>query len=157
MAVSQFYYRLFHHVEQEGVLNPLDSIQLYSLHYVYLPRINRALQTFIAGWNKHTISKTGGNSPLTLYSRELVQLCKSNRVAFDYYTQVSSNYGSGTSNDDEQFVSNTEFTVDIPPMIDLGETGENYLSSLVNPLSNSEVHAIDFYKCSVSIVTALLN
>ncbi len=62
----------------------------------------------------------------------------------DYYTQVSSNYDSSTSNDDEQFVSNTEVTVDISPMIDLGETGENYLSSLVNPLSNSEVHAIDF-------------
>ena len=83
VAVSQLYYRLFYHMESTGLLDPLDSVHLYALHFVFLPRINKALGDFIKGWNKHTLSNTGGLSPMKLYTKEMVRLRQSNLPAFD--------------------------------------------------------------------------
>ena len=158
VAVTHFYYRLFHYMEQEGQLDPLNSVHLYSLHYVYLPRINQALKTFIEGWNKHTISKTGGNSPLKLYTRKLVFLRKSNEEAFDYHTQVPSSYGAGTDDSEGEFVSGKDSAVHIPSIdINLDEHSTNVLATAINPLSHSDVHGIDLYEHTLCIVSALLN
>ena len=37
MAVLQLYYRLFYHLEELGLLDPLDEKHLFSLHYTFLP------------------------------------------------------------------------------------------------------------------------
>ena len=67
-AVTQVYYRLFYHMERMGLLNPLSDEHLFALHYVYLPRINAAITMFVNGWNTHSIAKTGGKSPMQLYT-----------------------------------------------------------------------------------------
>ena len=40
------FYRLFYFLEYHDLLNPLDEIHLFSLQYVYLPQINRAIENF---------------------------------------------------------------------------------------------------------------
>ena len=45
-GATKLYYRLFYYLEEHELLDPLDEKQLYSLHYVYLPRINRSLNVF---------------------------------------------------------------------------------------------------------------
>ena len=47
------YYNLFYHMESEGLLDPDNGIHLFSLHYVYLPRINASLRAFTEAWNRH--------------------------------------------------------------------------------------------------------
>ena len=47
-----FYYRLFYFLEENDLLNPLDEEDLFALHYVYLPRVNRSLQVFRSLQNK---------------------------------------------------------------------------------------------------------
>ena len=47
MAVFQLYYRLFYHMENAALLDPLDPVHLYALHFVLLPRINKALSEHI--------------------------------------------------------------------------------------------------------------
>ena len=42
-SVLQLYHRLFYHLENLGILDPLNCHHLYALHYVYIPWINRAL------------------------------------------------------------------------------------------------------------------
>ena len=44
-CISVFYY-LFYSLEDNGLLCPTDEIDLFSLHYVFLPRINAHLETF---------------------------------------------------------------------------------------------------------------
>ena len=39
-CVTTLYYRLFYFMEQQGILDPLNEVQLFALQYVYLPRIN---------------------------------------------------------------------------------------------------------------------
>ena len=43
-CVTSIFYRLFYYLEENELLNPIDIIQLFALHYVYKPRINHSLQ-----------------------------------------------------------------------------------------------------------------
>ena len=45
-CVTRLFYRLFYHLEHHGLLNPVNDIHLFALHYVYLKRINKALRVF---------------------------------------------------------------------------------------------------------------
>jgi len=50
---------------------------LFSLHFVYLPEINRSLQEFVNQWNHHGISTERGLLPLDpryLTSRQVLPL-----------------------------------------------------------------------------------
>ena len=42
-GVLYIYYQLFYHLEDNGVLEPTDNRDLFRLHHVYIPRINRHL------------------------------------------------------------------------------------------------------------------
>ena len=157
MAVSQLYYRLFYHMESTALLDPLDPVHLYALHFVFLPRINKALSDFIKGWNQHTLSKTGGQSPLKLYTKEMVRLRQSNLPAFDYFDSVSDYYGSEDDDDIDVAVSLGNNALDIPPVdINLGEECLEILKLMVDPLSQSDSYGIDLYKRTLSILQELL-
>lgn len=59
-VVVQLYKRLFYHLENTGLLNPLEPNHLYALRYVFIPRINRAISEFVDGWNRHPVGTCGG-------------------------------------------------------------------------------------------------
>lgn len=54
-CVTSLYYRLFYFMEQQEILDHLNNHHLFSLHFVYLPRINQALEIFHEWWNHHQI------------------------------------------------------------------------------------------------------
>lgn len=146
-AVSQLYYRLFYHMENSGLLDPLDSVHLYALHYVFLPRIKRAIGEFVNGWNRHTLSKTGGFSPIKLYTKGMI---RQSRIA-DFDT-VPEFYGST-----DYIVVTPENAVVVPPIdIDFNDDCLEVLQLLVDPLSNSESYGIDLYQQTLSVVQQLL-
>ena len=147
---------VFYHMESTGLLNPLDSVQLYALHFIFLPRINKVLSDFINGWNKHTLSKTGGQTPLKLYTKEMVRLRQSNLPTFDYFVSISDYYGSENDDDDDVTVL-PKNSLDIPPIdIYLSEDCLQILKQLVDPLSQSESYGIDLYERSLDIQQELL-
>ena len=39
---------IFHGMEDMGLLDPLSEVHLFALHFVYIPRVNKALQHFTA-------------------------------------------------------------------------------------------------------------
>ncbi|XP_066926370.1 uncharacterized protein [Clytia hemisphaerica] len=45
------YYEMFCHLENSGMLDLNDNIHLFSLWYVFKPRINRHLKLFSEGWD----------------------------------------------------------------------------------------------------------
>ena len=51
-SVTNLYYRLFYYMEDQRVLDPNNNMYIYALQYVYIPRINDALQVFQSGWNQ---------------------------------------------------------------------------------------------------------
>lgn len=77
------FYHLFHHMENLGLLDPCNEIHdISSLHYAYLPRINRRLRIFTSGHNSSPISTERNSTPLQLWVRGLLHLQHSNhRIA----------------------------------------------------------------------------
>ena len=65
-SVTLLYYRLFYHLEQQDLLDPLNNLHLWALHFVYLLRINRSLKEFILSWNNHPMRTTCHKSPQQL-------------------------------------------------------------------------------------------
>ena len=130
-AVIQLYKRLFYHLENTGLLNPLEPSHLYALHYVFLPRINRAISDFVDGWNRHPLSTCGGMSPLQLYTKEMVRLRQINLPSFDYFLPVTETYGMMN----EEYIPDSSDTVVIPSIdVHLSEETVETLKTNVIPL-----------------------
>ena len=154
-AVTQFYHSLFHYMEHCNLLNPLCPVRLFALHFVYTPRINRALELFVAGWNSHSISKTGGQTPLKLYTRGMIDLQqKLSTTSIDYFEDITEEYGA----EDITPELDSENTVDVPP-IDLNLTQEcmDSLKSVVDPLAESDKYGTDVYLTTLTAVEELVN
>lgn len=66
--------RLFLWMEREGLLDTDDPLQLWSLHFAYLPMINYYLDTFCQRWNHHSIRTAQNNSPRLLWLRSELML-----------------------------------------------------------------------------------
>ena len=58
---------LFYFLESVNALDPLWEVDLYALHYVYIPRINQPIETFRNAWHNHRMRTTGGHSPLQMF------------------------------------------------------------------------------------------
>ena len=83
-AVSCLFHQLFNQLELLDYLTHLSDTDLFALQYVYVPRINQALEQFIRGWNCHMIRGQRA-SPM--------QLFLSNRLVGNHEDPLSSNYG----------------------------------------------------------------
>ena len=57
---------------EETNLDPLNEVDMFCLHYVYLPRINAVLEEFIESWNNHSLSTAGSLTPNQLFVQTAV-------------------------------------------------------------------------------------
>ncbi len=53
-CLAPLYYQ-FYDLEDEGLLDPSDEIDLFCLHFVFLPRINQLLESFRAAYCRHKL------------------------------------------------------------------------------------------------------
>lgn len=65
-CVAAFYY-LFYSLEDSQLLNKDSQVDLFCLHYVYLPRINRQLSVFREMYGHHRIRGCGNHTPYQLW------------------------------------------------------------------------------------------
>ena len=63
------YYYLFYYMEDQGYLDVTDEIDLFSLEVVYIPRINRHISMFLAGYHNHPIRTENNYTPMQLWVR----------------------------------------------------------------------------------------
>lgn len=71
-------------MEEEHLLNLENDIHMFSLHYIYLYRINLALQQFSESWNNHSMSTERNLSPIQLWISGLSR----NTVIADVMSEV---------------------------------------------------------------------
>ena len=55
-SVTVLFYKMFYYLEHHGLLDPINELHLWALHYVFIPRINRSLQEFLHEWNKPQVT-----------------------------------------------------------------------------------------------------
>jgi len=87
-CVTKLHYQLFYHLEETGLFDPLDELRLYVLHYVFAPRINKALSEFKDAWNPHAIRTQHNKSPFQLFTAGLLLLRHSGHTAMDFFSPV---------------------------------------------------------------------
>ncbi|XP_034549223.1 uncharacterized protein LOC117819842 [Notolabrus celidotus] len=65
---SHVYAPIFYEMESQGILDLENPTDLFCLHYIFLPRINRTLEEFRAAYNHHSISSEGNRTPVQLFA-----------------------------------------------------------------------------------------
>ena len=160
-CVIQTFYRLFYFLEYQDMLDPVNKFHLFALQYVFLPRINSALQQFAQGWNHHGIRTEHGLSPNQLFTRDMLQLRESNYTALDFFDRVDDNYGldeedatqQNTDNDDDD----QEGVTIARSSVQLSYDQLQLLQQEVNPLSNDTNFGIDLYQQVLQFLHNILN
>ena len=71
-SVTVVYGNLFRGMEAEGILDHLNEVDLYCLHYVFIPRINDSLKSFREGWNNHAVSTEHNQTPCQMFISGLI-------------------------------------------------------------------------------------
>jgi len=151
-CVTGTYYRLFYFLEQQGVLDPLNEYHLYALHFIYLPRINRSLEEFKAGWNHHSIRTEHNATPLQLFSAGALRLRNSGAVAVDFFDRVENNYGV-----EEDGVVGNDGGVDIPEnRIQLSGEQHSELQSRIDPLSDGDDFGVELYERTLDFLRTIV-
>ncbi|XP_014677213.1 PREDICTED: uncharacterized protein LOC106817080 [Priapulus caudatus] len=141
---TNVFYDLFCQFEANHVLDPNSDEQMFALHYVYLPRIQKSLDDFTAMWNHHTL-RTAKSSPLQLFVQRSLELQHSANTAMrDMFRQTEEpdNDANGESANSEPENEDNLTIVNIPETI-MPITADHYqlLQSRINPLP--EANEID--------------
>ena len=153
-STIRLYYRLFHHLEARGILDPVNAIHPYCLHYVFLPRLNHSIHQFQDGWNHHPIRTASNQSPYQIFTAGALELQRSGLVGLDFFEDVDDSFGLeelGHPPHDRDTGDNTGVEV---TSIDfnLVESDLLLLKQLVNPLQVSANYGIDLYETTLQFV-----
>ena len=142
-SAVRLYYRLFYYLESRGYLEPANGIHIYSLHYGYLPRINKSLDQFKNTWNHHGIRTAEYKSPYQLFTAGALELQQQSGLrGLDFFENVDENYGveeMGLPSEQSSYqnVSNSNL------YFHLVESDFNQLQQLVDPTQQSQNYGID--------------
>ena len=66
-CIASTFADLFRSLESEGYLDPLNEVDLFCLHHIFLPRINRSILQFRESWNHHKLSSEANRTPYQLF------------------------------------------------------------------------------------------
>ena len=76
-GVIKLYYDIFYQLEDLELLDPSSELDLFSLHYVFVPKINKHMNIWKDGWVNHKLSSEAQYTPLQLFiSRMLDDDCQ---------------------------------------------------------------------------------
>jgi hypothetical protein len=141
-SVTVVYYRLFYHLEDQQLLDPLNEVHLFALQYIYIPRINYSLECFQEGWNQHGIRTAQHLSPKQLFIRGVLRLHSSGHVALDFLDRVDETYGLSYQDP----TPGEHGSVNVPESRFSIQTNDfQQLQSLINPLQECDDYGIQLY------------
>ncbi len=65
-------YHTFYNLEEQSLLDPGDDMDIFCLHYIYLPKINEQLQNFKNAYCRHKLRTENSAIPLQLWTRGML-------------------------------------------------------------------------------------
>ncbi|KAL9980321.1 hypothetical protein ACROYT_G008892 [Oculina patagonica] len=148
--VTEYFRRLFYFLETQNLLDPNSDLDLFALHFVFMPRINRNLTKFKAAWNNHKLSTEHQKTPNQLYILGMLKLFGSS------YCSVTDFFENNTVNEEEYGVSEPEIAdaVDVDDITEvvvpenrlrLSDDCLRELCATVDPLTMDGNHGISLY------------
>ncbi len=153
-CITKVYYRLFYHLENVGLLDPVHEVHLFALHYTYLPRINTSLLEFKRGWNHHSIRTEHNHSPYQLFVEGSLTLQRSGLVAMDFFNHVDTNYGMDSEG---LHVAENVDRVAVPEVqFQLSAEDFEQLADVVNPIADSSDFGISEYETVLQFIHSVV-
>ena len=153
-SVTVLYYKLFYFMEHHGILDHLNEHHLWALHYVFVPRINRALGEFVNSWNNHPIRTVGHKSPQQLFTAGALLLQHSQLIALDFFDNVDSDYG--TDPDGPIPAEEEETGVSVPQTnLKFNDTDMAILQQNIDPCDATDNYGLDLYEQTLQYITSL--
>ena len=150
-SVIATYYRLFYFMEQQSLLDPLNELHLFTIHYVFLPRINRSLRKFQDAWNHYSLRTEGNSTPHQLFTSGVLALRNAGMIALDFLDSVDDHYGIDSGH---LTVDNDDEILTVPPInIQLNQQQITSLQHTINPLATSENYGIEIYQQALNCLT----
>lgn len=155
-------YHMFYSMEDEGILDPIDEVDLFVLHLVFIPRINRQLESFKAAYCRHKLRTEHNRTPLQLWTRGI--------LATEDLTALAGVYGLDEVDEEES----SEYGIDWTGPAGFADEAEervvvpetpNYLSAeqlsliktLVNPLQQCDDYGKGLYVATRQLVREVLD
>ncbi len=157
--VLSYYRNLFFYLESVHLLDPDDEINMYALHFIYLPRINMALDHFVSQWNNHPLSSEGNRTPLQKWTEGFYQVTNSDYMTVQELIDPDNAnfYLYGIDDDGPLPELQTRNDVQVPrSTVELSDNDYNVLVEAVNPLADDGNHGISLYEEINRIVTNIL-
>ena len=137
-------------LQLSGILNTGDSLHMYVLHYVFLPRINVSVESFVRGWNAHPMRTLRNWSPERTFVNGLMD------VRNRFQTQICDWYRSPPEQAIDMNWYGVDFNGPLPTDDDLPNVEVSDLDSpltgrqdailrSINPLRDSTVFGMDVF------------
>ena len=142
---------LFYRLEDEGLLDPLNDFHLFSLEFVYVPRINNNLSSFLSSWNNHPMRSTSSKSPVQVWT-EGVYSNNSSECLINFEENVDEFYGVDFEGPLPEH--RTANNVEVPELgIDLSLDQQNELNA-INPMIEDGSDGVDTYLRVLRIINS---
>ena len=154
-CVSHLYYYTFYGMELSGILNADDPVHLFTLHLVFLPRINQALSQFTEAFNHHNVRTERNWSPYQMWLNGMMHHDnplsngETDEEPYDFEYYANDPYGPTPLESDNNVVVEE---------IDLGENYllQSFVLERVDPLRESIHVGIDIFQEALELVSMKL-
>ncbi|KAK1138182.1 hypothetical protein AOXY_G5100 [Acipenser oxyrinchus oxyrinchus] len=136
-VVSSFFKDIFCFMEQNLLLDSNSELDIFCLHYVYMPRITAAANEFVNQWNSHRLSTVNNVSPLQMWHAGILSSGdRTNSLGLsNFHSLVQLDLGIETTNN--VVVPENVFT--------LSDAQYEHLQELIDPLQDDNNHGINNY------------
>ena len=153
-GVLSHFASIFNGLESSGLFNPDIEGRVYALHFIFIPRINRALREFTNQWNCHPVSTAESFSPEQLFISGIFTngySPSSEAVNFDLF-------GSGVDDEPDapQLMEQNDYEITVPEIdIVLRDELTEFLRN-IDPLRDDGNHGVTLYlMCNTASLPSL--
>ena len=151
------FYSVFRYMESEGILDVSNDTDVFCLHYVFLLRINRALEEFRLGWNHHSVSTEGNQTPYQIW---IAGVMSDDYQGFTAVQDIRNPdlklYGIDSDSANLCIDDAHETVTVLEPTCPLTEEQMAILSGEIDSLANSTNFGVDIYLRTVNCVARIL-
>ncbi|MED6240079.1 hypothetical protein ATANTOWER_015761, partial [Ataeniobius toweri] len=140
-VISYHFSNLFTFMENERILDSTNKLHLFCLHFIYLPRVQRATEEFRNQWNNHSLSIQGGQTPLQLWQGGVLTSACSGAIQ-DIFA------GNETTEMNVEIPSHSETEKNIVVPVNsfnVNSTLNNIIQCNIDPLREDGNHGIELF------------
>ena len=150
-CVCHLYYYIFYAMEYSGVLDVTDTTHLFTLHLIFIPRINNALADFKEAFNNHSVRTESNWTPNQMWTNGMMH--PDNPLAHGQLDEDVSDLAMYGYDAQSPSTIDSENNVVIEPVVlHNADALKSFVLENIDPLSHSCDMGIDLYMEALELV-----